>query len=121
MAVIRDEVDSARLVALLDLADHVGVGAPTLVESGIVLCGRWGPIGLTLLARFVEERDVVVVPFGEQHWPIAVDAFLRFGKGRHPAALNLADCMSYAVAKIAAEPLLCIGNDFAQTDLQLVG
>ena len=69
----------------------------------------------------MEERSVLVIAFGPLHWPVAIEAFLKFGKGRHPAALNLADCMSYATAQVAGEPLLCIGNDFAQTDLPLVG
>jgi len=49
----------------------------------------------------------------------AVVAILRFGKGRHPAALNFGDCMSYATAKIAGRPLLYIGADFPKTDLRL--
>lgn len=58
--------------------------------------------------------------FGEAHRPVALDAFDRFGRGRHRAALNIVDCMTYAVAKLSGEPLLCIGNDFARTDLALV-
>jgi ribonuclease VapC len=61
---------------------------------------------------------VVVIPFGEGHWEAATQAFMRFGKGRHPAALNLGDCMTYATATIAQQPLLCIGNDFARTDVE---
>ena len=44
---------------------------------------------------------------------------MRFGKGRHPAALNFGDCMTYAIAKVADQPLLFVGNDFSQTDLRL--
>jgi ribonuclease VapC len=47
----------------------------------------------------------------------AQDAFMRFGKGRHPARLNFGDCFSYAVAKVMNAPLLYVGNDFAQTDI----
>ena len=68
----------------------------------------------------MSERSVVVIPFGTEHWPVAVDAFARSGKGRHPARLNFGDCLTYAVAKRAGEPLLCVGGDFAQTDLALV-
>jgi ribonuclease VapC len=57
------------------------------------------------------------VPFGEGHWPVAVDAFIRFGKGRHPASLNFGDCLTYAVARLADQPLICVGDDFAKTDL----
>jgi ribonuclease VapC len=60
-----------------------------------------------------------VVDFMADHWTIAADAFLAYGKGRHPAALNFGDCMTYAVAKLADEPLLCLGDDFSATDLEL--
>jgi len=61
--------------------------------------------------------ETAVVPFGESHYGAAVDAWLRYGKGRHPAALNFGDCLSYAVARLAQEPLLFVGDDFAQTDI----
>jgi ribonuclease VapC len=67
-----------------------------------------------------QESGLVVVPFGEDHWGAAVDAFLCYGKGRHPAGLNVGDCLTYAVARLAGEPLLCLGDDFARTDLELV-
>ena len=75
-----------------------GIGTPTLTETGIVLSARLGPGGKTLLARFVAEIGLTVVPFVSEHWGVAVDAFLRYGKGRHPAALNFGDCLTYAVA-----------------------
>jgi ribonuclease VapC len=126
-------VDSSAIVAVLlrepgyePVLEHLAAasapaaGAPTLTETGIVLAARMGVTGKTLLARFVQESGLVVIPFGEQHWGAAVDAFLRYGKGRHPAGLNFGDCMTYAVARLAGEPLLCLGDDFAKTDLQLV-
>lgn len=48
-------------------------------------------------------------------------AYIEFGKGRHPAALNFGDCMTYAVARLARESLLCVGEDFPQTDLVFDG
>jgi ribonuclease VapC len=72
------------------------------------------------LARFIQEKAATVIPFEDHHWPIAIDAFLRFGKGRHQAGLNFGDCLTYAVARVADQPLLCLGDDFAQTDLELV-
>ena len=68
-------------------------------------------------ASDLEEREVVSVPFERRHWRAAQDAFVRFGKSRHPAGLNLGDCMSYATASVAGEPLLFTGNDFARTDI----
>lgn len=126
-------VDSSAVVAILlqepgwePLLDHIAadpapaIGAPTLVESGIVLAARLGIPGKTLLARFVEESGMRPIAFDADHWTVAVDAYLRYGKGRHPAALNFGDCLTYAISRIAEEPLLCIGDDFAKTDLPLI-
>lgn len=108
--------------ALLDrlAAGPSGVGAPTLAETGIVLQARLGILGWTLLARLVEEAEMVIIPFTEQHAAVAVDAYRRYGKGVHSAALNYGDCMTYAIARLAGEPLLHVGDDFTKTDLDLV-
>jgi ribonuclease VapC len=127
-------VDSSAIVAILlkepgwePLLDHIaaadpvpGVGAPTLVETGIVLAARLGIPGKTLLARFMQESGMRHIAFHADHWTVAIDAYLRYGKGRHPAALNFGDCITYAISRIADEPLLCIGDDFTKTDLPLV-
>lgn len=96
---------------------EVGIGAPTLVECGLVLSARLGQDARGLLARFLEETGMVVIPFADAHFGTAVGAWLKFGKGRHPAALNFGDCLAYAVAKQAAMPLLYVGEDFPQTDI----
>jgi ribonuclease VapC len=96
-----------------------GVGAPTLAEAGIVLTTRMGVEGKRLLALFVMESGLEVVPFGDAHWKAAADAHRRYGRGRHRAALNFGDCLSYAVAKLAGQPLLCTGSDFDKTDLPI--
>lgn len=88
-----------------------------LVEATVVLVGRFGMPGHTALTSFLEEREVTTVSFDNQHWYAAEEAFICFGKGRHPVSLNLGDCMSYATARIAKEPLLFTGNDFARTDI----
>jgi ribonuclease VapC len=101
-------------------ASTAGVGAPTLVEAGIVLSARMGVLGRTLLARIVQDAELAIVPFSGAHWTVAVDAFDRFGKGRRAAGLNFGDCLTYATARLAGQPLLCVGDDFAHTDLELV-
>jgi ribonuclease VapC len=60
---------------------------------------------------------MTVIPFTEDHWRLAVEAYVRFGKGRHAAALNFGDCLTYAIARLAEQPLLFVGGDFAKTDL----
>lgn len=119
VAVVRREPGYEELLARLDAAEQVAIGAPTLVETAIVLEARLGTDARHILARLLDDFRVVVVPFVEAHWQEAARAFRRFGKGRHPAALNFGDCLSYAVARLADRPLLCVGEDFAKTDLDL--
>lgn len=121
VAILLEQPGHEPLLDRIDDASTVGIGVPTLVETGIVLISRLGVQGRTLLARFLQESEMSVITFTEEHWSVALDAFIRYGKGRHPAALNFGDCFSYAVSRIAKQPLLCLGNDFAQTDLPLVG
>ena len=60
-----------------------------------------------------------MVPFSDQHYRAAVEAFRRFGKGRHAAALDFGDCLAYAVARLARQPLLAADPSFKKTDLEL--
>lgn len=114
------ESEHEQLLAHLDGDEAVAVGAPTLAETGIVLTARRGERGRSLLERFLKESDCAVVAFEEPHYGVAINAFGRFGKARHPAGLNFGDCLTYAVAKLSDEPLLAIGEGFRQTDLELV-
>jgi ribonuclease VapC len=99
-------------------APVVAVGTPTLTETGIVLEARLGSESRGMLERLLDELGVQEIPFGEVHWREAVDAFRRWGKGRHPAALNFGDCMTYAAAVLSGEPLLFVGDDFTATDIE---
>ena len=119
VAVVLGEVGYKALRQRIVRAASVGIGAPTLLESELVLTGRMGEAARGQLLTLVTDGSIAVLPFDEEHWREAGSAFLRFGKGRHPAALNYGNCMTYATARLAHEPLLCLGNDFAQTDLEL--
>ncbi len=119
VAILLKEPGFEALARKLASADYAAVGAPTLAETSIVLCARLGPSGKSLLARLVDEATLDVIDFDAAHWGAAADAFVRFGKGRHPAGLNFGDCLTYAIAKLAEQPLLCKGDDFPRTDLQL--
>ncbi len=101
----------------LDAVEEAGIGAPTLVECGIVLSARTGGNARGILARFLEETNIVTISFTDAHFGIAVGAWQKYGKGRHPASLNFGDCLTYAVAQLANMPLLYKGADFSQTDL----
>jgi ribonuclease VapC len=119
VAIFFQEPGYDKLLQQINSAEEVGVGAPTLVECGLVLSARMNRDARGLLARFIEEANVVVVPFTDAHFGVAISAWLKYGKGRHPASLNFGDCLSYAVTKLAAMPLLYVGDDFPQTDLLL--
>lgn len=70
-----------------------------------------------LIEGFLREAEVEVIPFTREHYEVALDAFRRYGKGRHPAALNFGDCLTYAVASLSGLPLLYTGDGFSKTDL----
>lgn len=123
-------LDSSALIAILfaepgylDLidrileTDHVRVGAPTLVEAGMVFAGRRGARSAESVEGLVRELNVTIVPFGEPEWHVAMEAFRRFGRGRHAAALNYGDCLAYATARTARDTLLFVGDDFSKTDI----
>lgn len=124
-------IDSSALIAIfrrepgwelvLEKMDNqqLAVGSPTMVETAMVLTSLTGPKAAGKLARLVQELGVTIVAFQPAHWLVAVDAFERFGKKRHPAQLNFGDCLTYAMAKYSGQPLLALGDDFPQTDLDL--
>lgn len=118
-AVIFGEPDAEALVAIMSraLGDLV-ISAATVVEAGIVVEARAGSAASGDLRLLLETLQVRTVAVDAEHAAIAVAAWHRFGKGRHPAALNLGDCFSYAVARAEGAALLFKGDDFAQTDIR---
>ena len=123
-------LDSSALIAILfgepgylDLVDRVlgsdvvRIGTPTLTETAIVLTARRRGRGGDELARLLDELDVSVVPFTLAHHEVASRAYERYGRGRHKANLNFGDCLSYAVASLAGDSLLFVGDDFRRTDI----
>lgn len=119
LAWLKDEPERARIVAGLEAHTVRRMSAVSLLEAQIVVRAREHPALLEKLHRFLEEIDVVVTPFDEQQARLAAEAFHRFGKGQgHPAQLNMGDCAVYALAKTLNEPLLFVGNDFSQTDVE---
>jgi ribonuclease VapC len=119
VAIVLDEPDRVELSRRIAKSETVLVGAPTLVEAGMVLSSRLGESSGELLANALAALGAIVVDFGADHGREAISAWLRFGKGRHPAGLNFGDCLTYAVARVAGQPLLAKGGDFALTDLTL--
>lgn len=117
LAILLEQPGSDSLIARIAAAPLLGIGAPTLLEAATVLSSRLSRDPRPLLSELLREGEIEVIPFTREHCEVAIDAFERYGKGRHPAALNFGDCQSYACAKVAGMPLLFAGNDFSQTDV----
>ena len=120
IAILTDEPERA---AMVDAALTIGqrsMSAATWLESAIVVDGRNDPVLSRRFDDLVRALDIAVVPLTAAHAEIARRAFTDFGKGRHPAGLNFGDCFTYALASAQNEPLLCKGDDFRHTDLEVV-
>jgi ribonuclease VapC len=118
IAVLLGEDDAESMVgALASNAGDVGISAATLVETRIVAEAKQGTAAAADLRTLLTAIDADIVAVDADQADIAAAAWMRFGRGRHPAALNFGDCFSYALAKSLGAPLLFKGNDFAQTDI----
>jgi len=117
LAILFAEAGHLDVVDRILEADGVRIGTPTLVETSIVFTGRRRAKAGDEVEALVHELGVSVAPFGEREWHAAVAAFLRFGRGRHKAALNFGDCLAYASAIVANDSLLFTGDDFRRTDI----
>ncbi|UUP20022.1 type II toxin-antitoxin system VapC family toxin [Nitratireductor thuwali] len=118
VAILRNGPEAARLESVL-VADPVClVPATCVLEARVVLVSRRGEHALAEIDLWLSKIEADVVPVDSDLVDLATQAWLIYGKGRHPAALNFADCLSYALAKRADEPLLFIVKDFVQTDIE---
>jgi ribonuclease VapC len=116
LCALLDEPGSRRLKSLLGQTKLVAIGAPTLLEAGLVMASR-SVEGRHAVEGFIRDCQAEVLEFRREHSEMALGAFLRFGKGRHPARLNFGDCMSYAFARMSGLKLVYTGDDFGMTDL----
>lgn len=117
-AVVLGEPDAeAYLSAMVADAGDLLMSAASRVEVGIVLEARQGLEATNDLQTLLSRLRVDVTPLDADQAVAALTGWRRFGKGRHPAGLNLGDCFSYALAKVKGAPLLYKGEDFRQTDI----
>jgi ribonuclease VapC len=117
LAILQDEPERRRFNEAIETADSRRMSAATFVEISIVIESRLGAEGLRTLDRFIERAEIEVTPVDVEQARAAREAFIRFGKGRHAAALNFGDCFSYALSRVLGEPLLFKGEDFVRTDV----
>lgn len=120
VAILSLEPEAARLAQAIEADPTRLISAATLLEAGMVMEARLGAAGGKELDLLVAKAGVVIEPLTADQASIAREAWRRFGKGRHTAALNFGDCCSYALARATGEPLLFKGTDFANTDIAAV-
>ena len=120
MAIIYAEPEELIFIQLINESEDCLLSAPGYVEASIVVGTKHGEQGVENLDLLIEALSIIIVPFSAEQAQLASKAFLKYGKGRHPAKLNMGDCFSYALAKSTNQPLLFKGNDFIHTDIDRV-
>jgi len=120
VAVLLGEEDAERYAQAIAEQGRALISAFSVLETSIVIEARKGEPGGRELDLLLSRGGVETVPLLPEHVVLARDAWRRYGKGRHPAALNIGDCCAYALAKYAGEPLLYKGTDFGKTDIEAV-
>jgi ribonuclease VapC len=118
VAILRAEPDRDLYLAAIDEANQCKIPAPILLETTMVLAGIHRADMMDKLDALLRTASIETIAFTADHAAVARQAFLRYGKGRHPAALNFGDCIAYAVARLEAMPLLFKGDDFRLTDIE---
>jgi ribonuclease VapC len=117
IAILFDEPEKSAFAAKIDTAADPKVSAVTRVEAMMVYLGRRRNEPSDVL-DLIDILGLKTVDVDRAQADRALDAFTRFGKGRHPARLNLGDCFAYALASTLNEPLLFKGEDFGKTDIE---
>jgi ribonuclease VapC len=117
LAILQDEPERRAYNEAIEAADSRSLSVASFVEVSIVIETRLGAEGVRYFDQFLDRAGVQVVGVDLEQGKIARQAFSRFGKGRHSAALNFGDCFSYALAQTLGEPLLFKGDDFSRTDV----
>jgi ribonuclease VapC len=120
IALLNMEPESARLAVALESDATRLVSAATVVEAGLVIESRFGPVGGRELDLLIAKAGLSIEPVTADQADVAREAWRRYGKGRHSAGLNFGDCFSYALAKVTGEPLLFKGDDFTHTDVTAI-
>lgn len=118
VAILRNEPEAGALERSLVVDPVRLIPATCVLEARMVLISRRGEHALAEIDLWISKIAADLIPVDAELVDLATEAWLTYGKGRHPAALNFVDCLSYALARRADEPLLFIGNDFSQTDIE---
>ncbi|WP_336811259.1 type II toxin-antitoxin system VapC family toxin [Bosea sp. MMO-172] len=117
VAILTGEADAGNLLGRIAAASERCLSATNHLEARIVL-GYGRNVPSSHLEELIARWQVDIIPFDEPLSDLAFEAYGRYGKGRHPARLNMGDCAAYALAKARGWPLLYKGDDFSETDIE---
>ena len=120
LAVLFEEPEAAEFAQRTEDDPAPLISAASVLEAGIVLISRHGPDARDDLQDFLAQGGLQVEPVTAEQAELALDAYQRYGKGRHRAGLNFGDCFAYALCQATGQPLLFKGQDFSQTDIATV-
>jgi ribonuclease VapC len=120
LAILLGEPEAEKFIRALALDPKKLASAFSVFEAAVVIHARKGQAGVQQLDLLMHTSAMETVSMNKEQVQIAREAYVRFGKGYHPAALNLGDCCSYALARLSEEPLLYKGEDFSKTDVHSV-
>ena len=118
LAILFREEDVQLYAVAIAKASTRRMSAGNFLEASIVVESRVGPSGVGRLNALLERAAIEVAPVTVEQTEAARGAWSRYGKGNHPAGLNLGDWFAYGLAKTTREPLLFKGEDFALTDIE---
>ena len=120
LAVLFDEPQRRAFTRSIERDPRRLMSAGNVLESALVAEARRGEPAGRELDLLLHRAEVDVIAVDAEQVQLARSAWRRYGKGRHPAALNFGDCFAYALAAASGEPLLFTGEDFGRTDIQAV-
>ncbi|PBB19825.1 type II toxin-antitoxin system VapC family toxin [Mesorhizobium sp. WSM4313] len=115
IAIVLDEPAADACIAALGTEDELLISAGTVAELLIVAARRGVAEEVQSL---LDGLGFEIAPVTEGAARRVAEAYARWGKGIHPAALNFGDCFAYEVAKDRACRLLYVGEDFSKTDVE---
>lgn len=117
LSILLGESDARAFVEALALPDRKIISVVNKLETAIVVEARKGEAGARLFSRLLVTAEIEIIAFDSGQAEIALDAWRRYGKGRHPAGLTIGDCAAYALARTLNDSLLYKGEDFSKTDV----
>ncbi|MDX9801778.1 MAG: type II toxin-antitoxin system VapC family toxin [Spirochaetia bacterium] len=118
LAILLNEPEKKRFIQIIAEDPVKLISSASYVEAGIVMTAKYGPAGKHQLLVFLTLAEITIADVDRDQAKLALDAWQKFGKGNHPAALNYGDCISYALSESRGEPLLFKGNNFSKTDIK---